>query len=120
MPQYVTEEPISYNKSNQSVSYVAAARSVAPMAGRDQSPSKIRDFITTIEGQIEGIYGTIGSLEDRLSTTLTPLGPESGDCAKTGNPQAAQSSVADRLQSITYGLSLIGRRITAITDRVEV
>lgn len=84
-----------------------------------ETPSKIRDGITTAEQFQSEINEHISLLEKRLDTVLRPV-PPSGQGANVATPQPVCSHVTGRLNLLNEGLHGIVTRLRELRDRVEV
>lgn len=105
---------MSYNSLSTAVN-ICKASAPPPL----ESPSVIRDSVTTIETLVDELGAVIEAVERRLDTVLTPT-PPTVDKAGAATPSPATSHLEGRLNDVQDRLTYWITYIRRVIERVEV
>lgn len=91
------------------------------LGGAKDSPSYIRDRVTTIEDLMSRLHKGVSDLEVRLDTVMYPVPPRPAQNSSDPVARAGGSSnLYSRLEEIARGVDWMATYVASLTSRIEV
>jgi hypothetical protein len=109
----------NWNHVKQPVSAYALGSNV-PTPEPQESPSRIRDGISSSEQLLSAIHDAISSLEKRFDTVLRPMPPSTLSGANAGQSGPVGSHLTGRIAILNEGFQQALARLHELTARAEV